>query len=79
MWSYGFFYTQVFNSMPWYAVSLMNFWNFSSHSLFQTLVLFFLAWIVEVIIDFCFFIAVHLVMVKGVRLKALEMDVFRQH
>lgn len=34
---------------------------------------------VEVIIEFCFFIEVNLVMVKGVRLKALEMDVFRQH
>lgn len=79
MWSYGLFYTQVLNSMPWYAVSLMNFWNFSGHSVFQTVFLFFLVWMVEVIIEFCFFTEVNLVTVKDVRLKALEMDVFRQY
>lgn len=78
MQSYGLFYTQVFNSMPWCTVSLMNFWNFSSHSLFQPVFLFFLVWIVEVIIEFCFFIEVNLVTVKGVRLKTPEMNVFRQ-
>lgn len=33
---------------------------------------------VEVIIEFCFFIEENLVTVEGVGLKALEMDVFRQ-
>lgn len=79
MQSYGLFYTQVFNNIPWYAVFLMNFWNFSGHSLFQTVFLFFLVWMVEVIIEFCFFIEVNLVTVKGIRLEVLEMDVFRQY
>lgn len=78
MQSYGLLYTQVFNSLPSYAVFLMNFWNFSGHSLFQTVFLFFSVWMVEVIIEFCFFIEVNLVMVKGIRLKVLEIDVFRQ-
>lgn len=34
---------------------------------------------VEVIIEFCFFIEVNLVTVKGIRLEVLEMDVFRQY
>lgn len=80
MWNYGLFYTQVFNSMHEYAVSLMNFWNFNGHSLFQTVVFFFsfvgldggsYNWVV--------FLEVNLVTVKGVRLKALEIDVFRHH
>lgn len=78
MWSYGLFYTQVFNSMPWYAVALMKFWNFSRNSLFWTVFLLFLVWMVEVKIEFCFFTEENLLTVKDVGLKALELDVFRQ-